>query len=151
MSFRLSDNAPMTGFSGGQCFENAQRTGCNHRPLLESARSVRTGRDSGFPLADGGAIDGHVMWGHIFDLQAAHLAAAQLAVDGLNMAKKLTAATVPVEYRRLAEHRTARSNIEYPARRGPRPQPLWQQFQEIPFYRHFRRVWPTAATILVFL
>jgi hypothetical protein len=37
---------------------------------------------SGFPLADHGAIDGHAMWGHIFNLQADHIAAAQLAVDG---------------------------------------------------------------------
>jgi len=37
---------------------------------------------SGFSLADHGAIDGHTMWGDIFNLQADHIAAAQLAVDG---------------------------------------------------------------------
>ena len=37
---------------------------------------------SGFPLADRGAIDGHAVRGHTFDLQADHIAAAQLAVDG---------------------------------------------------------------------
>ena len=36
---------------------------------------------SGFALADHGAIDGHAMRGYIFDLQADHMAAAQLAVD----------------------------------------------------------------------
>jgi hypothetical protein len=39
---------------------------------------------SGFPLADRGAIDGHAVRRHIFDLQADHIAAAQLR---LNMAK----------------------------------------------------------------
>jgi hypothetical protein len=36
---------------------------------------------SGFALADHGAIDGDTMRGQIFDLQADHMAAAQLAVD----------------------------------------------------------------------
>jgi hypothetical protein len=31
---------------------------------------------SGFPLPDGGAIDGDAMRGHIFDPQADHIAAA---------------------------------------------------------------------------
>jgi len=31
---------------------------------------------SGFSLPDGGAIDGDAMRGHIFDLQADHIAAA---------------------------------------------------------------------------
>ena len=31
---------------------------------------------SGFPLPDGGAIDGHTMRGHIFNLQADYVAAA---------------------------------------------------------------------------
>ena len=37
---------------------------------------------SGFSLPHGGAIDGHTMRGHIFNLQADHIAAGQLAVDG---------------------------------------------------------------------
>jgi hypothetical protein len=37
---------------------------------------------SGFSLADCGTIDGHPVRGHIFDLQADHIAAAQLVVDG---------------------------------------------------------------------
>jgi hypothetical protein len=31
---------------------------------------------SGFSLPDGGTIDGHPMWGHIFNLQADHIATA---------------------------------------------------------------------------
>ena len=31
---------------------------------------------SGFPLPDGGAIDGHTMRGYIFDLQVDHITAA---------------------------------------------------------------------------
>jgi hypothetical protein len=36
---------------------------------------------SSFPLATLGAIEGHAMGSHIFNLQAGHIAAAQPAVD----------------------------------------------------------------------
>jgi hypothetical protein len=37
---------------------------------------------SGFPLTDGGAINGDPMRGHILDLEADDIAASELAVDG---------------------------------------------------------------------
>jgi hypothetical protein len=47
-----------------------------------------------------------------------------------------------VEYRQFAKQQTAPWNIEYPARRAPRPQPQWQQLQEVLFCGYFRRAPP---------
>jgi hypothetical protein len=43
----------------------------------------------GFPLADHGAIDGHAMRGHIFNLPPDHIAAAKLLSDCTPGRKKL--------------------------------------------------------------
>ena len=58
---------------------------------------------SGFALADHGAIDGHAMRGHIFDLQADHMAAELLAFDGSIRHGQMADALVVWRFREFAD------------------------------------------------